>query len=219
VSNYSFFQLPLESTLGQISEPETPYGTSSILWGLSDYRSLRSYHPGSGRTLQLWQIFLDNVHPLSKVLHTLSIQRQIIAATLNLDGVSRGLEALMFVIYLSAVNSLKPSECESILGERRDILHKRYLSATKQAFVNCECLKSCSFIVLQSLTLYLVRRHETENNIIRIVKMILLTSEVMHAPISRPQVILASHWTSSPKRTANGSSQGQYAQSDTFLRS
>lgn len=66
----------------------------------------------------------------------------------------------MFVIYLSAVNSLKPSECKSILGEGKDTLHKRYLSATKQAFVNCECLKSCSFIVLQSLTLYLVSRHE-----------------------------------------------------------
>lgn len=160
VSDYSFLKLPLESTLGQISEPETPYGTSSILWGLSDYRSLRSYHPHSPRILQLWQIFLDNVHPLSKVLHSPSTQRQIIAATLNLDGVSRGLEALMFVMYLSAVNSLKPLECESILGERRDVLHKRYLAAAKQAFVNCECLKSCSFIVLQSLTLYLVRNYE-----------------------------------------------------------
>lgn len=160
LSDILFLKLPLESTFGQISEPETPYGTSSILWGLSDSRSLRSYHPNSPRIFQLWQIFLDNVHPLSKVLHSHSTQRQIIAANINLDGVSRGLEALMFVIYLSAVNSLKPSECESILGERKDILHKRYLSAAKQAFVNCECLKSCSFTVLQSLTLYLVRHYE-----------------------------------------------------------
>jgi hypothetical protein len=123
---------------------------------------LRSYHPDPPRILQLWQIFLDNVHPVSKVVHSPSIQKKIIAATIDLDQVSRGLEALMFAIYLSAVNSLKPSDCKSILGERRDILQKRYLSATKQAFFNCEYLKSCSFIVLQSLTLYLVRRHENK---------------------------------------------------------
>lgn len=118
---------------------------------------MREYHPDISRIFRLWQMFLDNVHPLSKVLHAPSIQRRITDATSCLDLVSRGLEALMFAIYLTAVTSLTDEQCESVVGEPKSILHQRFVAATEQALVNAECLRSCNLIVLQAMTLYLVR--------------------------------------------------------------
>lgn len=62
----------------------------------------------------------------------------------------------MFSIYLAAVNSLSELECQSILKESKTIMHQIFTKATQQALANAEYLKSCSLVVLQSLTLYLV---------------------------------------------------------------
>jgi hypothetical protein len=150
-------KLPITSTTGRRDSAGTQYqAATSVLWGLSGYKSVRLCHPDAAQIFRLWQLFLDNVHPLSKLLHAPSVQRQITDATSYLDFLSRDLEALMFAIYLTAVNSLKDSQCESLLGERKGALHRKFLAATEQALVNAECLKSCSLVVLQALTLYLV---------------------------------------------------------------
>jgi hypothetical protein len=129
---------------------------TGIVWGVSGYISLRQFHPSAVQIFQLWQIFLDNVQPLSRIIHVPSIQKEISTITANLDQIPRGLEALMFSIYLAAVNSLSESECQLILKENKTIMQQIFAKATQQALANAECLKSCSLVVLQSLTLYLV---------------------------------------------------------------
>lgn len=129
---------------------------TGILWGVSEYVSLRQFHPSTVQIFQLWQIFLDNVQLLTKILHATSIQKKISTITADLDQIPREFEALMFSIYLAAVNSISDSECQLILKERKAIIQRVFTKATQQALVNVECLKSCSLVVLQALTLYLV---------------------------------------------------------------
>lgn len=62
----------------------------------------------------------------------------------------------MFSIYLAAVNSISDLECQSILKERKVVIQRVFTKATQQALANAECLKSCSLVVLQALTFYLV---------------------------------------------------------------
>ncbi|KAE8396145.1 hypothetical protein BDV23DRAFT_178202 [Aspergillus alliaceus] len=151
-------KLPVPSTTEHLvnsARVECPPATR-LVWGLAGYKPVREYHPDTSRIFRLWQVFLDNVHPLSKVLHAPSIQRQITDAISSLDFVSRGLEALMFAIYLTAVTSLTDDQCGSLLGKPKGILHQRFVAATEQALVNAECLKSCNLMVLQAMTLYLL---------------------------------------------------------------
>ncbi|KAH8688713.1 hypothetical protein BGW36DRAFT_352718 [Talaromyces proteolyticus] len=155
-------ELPIVPTPRDVTQATTSTcPATSILWGPCEYQSIQSFRPAPSLAFQLWQIFLDNVNPLSKMIHAPSAQNIITEATRDQSRVSRGSEALMFSIYLCAVNSLKKSECETTLGESKNVLLQRYLTVTQQALVNAEFLQSSSLIVLQSLTLYLVcmRQH------------------------------------------------------------
>jgi hypothetical protein len=105
---------------------------------------------------RLWQTFLDNVNPLSKVIHAPTVQYQILEATGNLTNISKGVESLMFAIYAAAVNSVDDTECESILGESKSRVLPRYFMATQHALIRAGFLYSSDLVVLQAFTLFLV---------------------------------------------------------------
>lgn len=74
-------------------------------------------HPPAELIHQLWQIFLETVNPLSKLVHVPSLQPAIEKAITNIERIPRGFEALMFAIYSVAVSSLTADECKETLGE------------------------------------------------------------------------------------------------------
>ena len=113
-------------------------------------------HPPVELIHRLWQTFIQNVNPLSKLVHVPTLQPAIEKATTNLDHVPRGFEALMFAIYSVAVLSLKEDECEDLLGEARSILLHRYVAATKAALSRARFMSSTSIVVLQALMLHLL---------------------------------------------------------------
>jgi hypothetical protein len=135
-----------------------PIGRSGLPFNTSlTNMALSSLHPSPIQTFRLWQVFVDNVHPLSKLLHAPTVQSTILEARSNLEDISRDTEALMFAIYLAAVESLRDEHCLSILGEPRTSLLARYSHATQQALTNAEYLRTSNLVVLQAVTLYLVR--------------------------------------------------------------
>jgi hypothetical protein len=119
--------------------------------------SLAEFHPQPVHIFKLWQIFLDNVNPLSKVVHAPTVQYQILEATGNLGKISKGVECLMFAIYAAAINSLDDSECQSVLGEPKATAMIKYFLATQQALIRAGLLYSSDLVVLQAFTLFLVR--------------------------------------------------------------
>jgi len=117
---------------------------------------LSKLHPKPGHIFRLWQIFLDRVNPLCKVVHSPTLQIQILEASANLTDIPKATEAAMFAIYLLAVTSLGSTECESLFGENKPTLLTKYRNASKSALVAADFIISEDILVLQALALYLV---------------------------------------------------------------
>jgi hypothetical protein len=113
-------------------------------------------HPPTEFIYCLWQIFLENVNPLSKLIHVPTLEPAIEKAITNIQRVPRGFEALMFAIYSMAVLSLTDDDCRAILGEARTILLARYVAATKMALCRAKFMSSTSIVVLQALMLHIL---------------------------------------------------------------
>lgn len=115
----------------------------------------KSRHPPPERIHQLWQIFIENVDPLTKVVHVPTLRPAIQKAASNIGTIPRSFEALMFAIYGAAVMSLKSDECLHRLCEPRKTLLSRYVSATKTALTRAKFMATSSLVVLQALILHL----------------------------------------------------------------
>lgn len=134
-----------------------------LLLRSSSSRPLRSLHPETSHIFQLWQMFLNNVNPIVKLLHAPTTQQMILGAISDLNHISRPTEALLFSIYLCAVASLSDETSHRVLGASRSDLVARFSHAAEQALINAEFLRSTDVQTLRALTLYLVRkaRHST----------------------------------------------------------
>lgn len=113
-------------------------------------------HPPLERIRQLWQIFIENVDPLTKIVHVPTVHPAIQKAASNTESIPRSFEALMFAIYGAAVMSLKDDECKQRLGEPRKLLLSRYIAATKVALSRAKFMGTISLVVLQALVLHLL---------------------------------------------------------------
>lgn len=90
---------------------------------------LMALHPNPLIIFRLWQIFFGSVNPLIKVIHAPTTQRHLLDAIAHLENISKEWEALMFVIYLSSIQLMSADECQTIMGESKGILFRRYHSA------------------------------------------------------------------------------------------
>ncbi|CEO58353.1 hypothetical protein PMG11_03083 [Penicillium brasilianum] len=119
-------------------------------------KGVRSLHPNTPQNFQLWQIFLNNVNPIVKLLHAPSTQQLILEAASDLDNISRPTEALLLSIYLCAVASMDDETSRQVLGASRSDLMARFSRAAEQALINAEFLRSTNVLILRALTLYLL---------------------------------------------------------------
>ena len=117
---------------------------------------LRSQHPEPYQAFRLWQIFLNNVNPLTKLLHAPTFQQAFLEATGKLEDVPRAMESLMFAVYSCAVYSISNAECESVTGNSQAVMLTKYQSATRQALVRAGLLRTSNILVLQAFTLFLL---------------------------------------------------------------
>ncbi|KAE9364160.1 hypothetical protein N431DRAFT_388094 [Stipitochalara longipes BDJ] len=115
-----------------------------------------SLHPTPELIRRLWQTFIENVNPITKLVHVPSLQLVIEKAITNIELIPARFEALMFAIYSMAILSLTDSECREIVGESRAILLPRYVAATKGALSRAKFMSSTSLVVLQALLLHIM---------------------------------------------------------------
>jgi hypothetical protein len=158
---------------------------------------LYTIHPEAVQIFQIWQIFLDNVNPLLKVIHAPSMQARIIDAASNLKNINPTLEALMFSIYCMSITSLSVDECQTKFGSSKDILLAAYQHGCQQALLNSNYLRSTDRNCLTALYLYLVRL--SSPSYIRFTHNIRSQSEVVpilsHClPCLGLQLVLLSEW-------------------------
>jgi hypothetical protein len=143
------------SVLG--SEDLTPENYSDWL--------LPSEHPGTDldrlqpeptQVFRLWQLYLDRVNPLTKVIHVPTVQPYIIEAVSNMARLPLNYQALLFSIFNMAAISLSEVECSSILGITRDEALRRFTTGLKHSLTRANFLKNHDMPTLQALVLYLV---------------------------------------------------------------
>lgn len=119
---------------------------------------LTALHPNPVHIFKLWQTFLENVNPLIKVLHTPTLQPQILDAVGNLAGIGKEMEALMFSIYCIALTSLQNGEVEKSFGESKKNMLAKCRRGAQFALGNASFLRTSNLMVLQALILYTVSR-------------------------------------------------------------
>jgi hypothetical protein len=138
------------------NEPLQNVDGETLLFRSSSPRGVRSLHPETPQIFQLWQIFLNNVNPIVKLLHAPSTQQLILEAASDLNHISRPMEVLLFSMHLCAVASMNDETSRRVLGGSRSDLMTRFSRAAEQALINANFLRSTNILILQALSLYLV---------------------------------------------------------------
>jgi hypothetical protein len=119
-------------------------------------RALEEIFPTPAQSAVLWQMYLENVHPLCKIIHPPSFQKTVESSRSSVRCVSKSTLALLFSIYTFAITSMTTVECERKLGHPRSSLLKQFLYGTRQALVKAAFLRSSDIITLQAFIHFLV---------------------------------------------------------------
>ncbi|KAG5800957.1 hypothetical protein H9Q69_000084 [Fusarium xylarioides] len=115
-----------------------------------------SLHPPQSHRLHAWQLFKDNVHPLATILHVPSVEPLVLGAMQNPQSLEPRLEALLFVVYLGAINSLNPDNCELRFGSRQSALLERFRRGVDSALARSRLMETDDMLTLQTFVIYLV---------------------------------------------------------------
>jgi hypothetical protein len=118
--------------------------------------NLADFHPSTVQIFRLWQTFVENVNPITKIIHVPTVQRELLEASVNLQEVAKPFEALMFAIYASAITSLSNEECGKLTNIPKQQLRKRYHIVAQQALTRAGVFGTMDIVVLQAALLLLV---------------------------------------------------------------
>jgi len=136
--------------------PAVEIDVAALIFGAAQNEyDLKTLRPPPLHMFRLWQVFLDNVNPLCKVIHVPTLQKRIFTEC-AVGNMTCGMEALMFSIYSTAVQSMTPEACMEIFQEQKSNLMIRYHTGAQKAFANSQFLRSSDLGVLQAFSIYLV---------------------------------------------------------------
>lgn len=144
------------SVLG--TEGLTPDNNADILFPYDGSpNATEDLHPDPVHSFRLWQIFLDRINPLIKIVHVPTLQPYLIDITTDHTNVPLNYQALFFSIYLMATISLLEHESMQLLGMPREQAVQRFALGTRQSLIKADFLRNHDMVTLQALTFFLVR--------------------------------------------------------------
>lgn len=127
-----------------------------LLSSVDPSTNVQHLQPDPLHVFRLWQLFLDRVNPLTKIIHVPTVQPYVIEATSNILNVPLHYQALLFSIYTMAVVSVTEQECVAMFGTSRAVALARYTLGAKASLVSFNFLKNENMAILQALILFLV---------------------------------------------------------------
>ncbi|KAH7018939.1 fungal-specific transcription factor domain-containing protein [Ilyonectria destructans] len=104
----------------------------------------------------LWQVFLERVHPLTKVIHAPTVQPYLVDAVFSTGRLPKDMQALIFSILSLATLLLGEDESRNMLGSSREHAFQRFSAELRTALQRARCLELPSLTLLQALLLYLI---------------------------------------------------------------
>ncbi|KAK5993919.1 Pyriculol/pyriculariol biosynthesis cluster transcription factor 1 [Cladobotryum mycophilum] len=138
------------------SEEMTPDNNADLfLYGDVCRTNLEELQPDPIHIFRLWQVFLDRINPLTKLIHAPTMQPTIIEAATNMTSMPLNCQALLFSVFAMAVVAMTPTECIQTLGIPRVIALQRFNTGTKTALIKYNFMKNYNMTALQALVLYL----------------------------------------------------------------
>ncbi|KAK2772759.1 C6 transcription factor [Colletotrichum kahawae] len=115
-----------------------------------------SAHPPQHHRIKAWHLFKSNIHPVATVLHIPSVEPMVLGAIQNPKDLAPNVEALMFVIYLGAVNSLPEDDTPLQFGEEQSVLLARFRRDADAAFTRSRLMETDDMLTLQTFVVYLI---------------------------------------------------------------
>ncbi|EQB43919.1 hypothetical protein CGLO_17398 [Colletotrichum gloeosporioides Cg-14] len=115
-----------------------------------------SSHPPQHHRLKAWNLFKSNIHPVATVLHIPSVEQMVLGAIQNPKDLAPNVEALMFVIYFGAVNSLPEDDTPLQFGEKQSVLLARFRRDADAAFTRSRLMETDDMLTLQTFVIYLI---------------------------------------------------------------
>jgi hypothetical protein len=128
----------------------------------SNQTELHELHPEPKHIFQLWQIFVEKIDPLTKIVHVPTLQQRVLDASWNCAKASKSLTTIMFAIYTLAITPMSSDDCQTIFGEAKDTLLTRYRAATVQSLIVSDFLTTRDLEILQALALFLFAGIESD---------------------------------------------------------
>ncbi|RAK97339.1 C6 zinc finger domain-containing protein [Aspergillus ibericus CBS 121593] len=148
-------QYPPIQTLGHKDDPLLTPTLSLQLIVSEGHLELHELHPDPRHIYRFWQIFVEKVNPMTKIVHVPTLQQQVLDASWDPANASKPLTAILFAIYTLAVTSMSSNDCQAFFDETREGLLRRYRAATVRALVAADFLTTRDLEVLQALVLFL----------------------------------------------------------------
>ncbi|KAJ3486002.1 hypothetical protein NLG97_g6703 [Lecanicillium saksenae] len=141
-----------------ILSPEelTPDNNTDLILSL-DFTNTTSEDllPDPVQVFRLWQVYIDKVNPLNKVIHVPTVQPYVLEMTTNIANVPLDYQALLFSIMSMAVLSLEEDEAIQMLGMSREKALQTFNAGAKAALIRFNYLKNYNMTSLQALMIYL----------------------------------------------------------------
>lgn len=134
------------------SDELTPENNTDLLFpGHMSTANIEDLVPDPVHAFKLWQLFLDRVNPLLKVVHVPSIQPVVLEGAINMMSLPHHQQALIFSIYTVASLSMTEPESIQTLGMSREAAAQKFLAGTKIALMRFNFLKNYNMTSLQAL--------------------------------------------------------------------
>lgn len=146
------------------SEPDTQHLLPAIqpfnLLGLpkefTPVVELKELHPPVYQAMQLWNVFVQNVEPVSKFLHIPTAQIDVFTAINSENSIPPDVHCFLFSIFFAATTAISPTDVMHILGIEKATALIRFKHGLEQALAQANILETPSLKALQAIGLFLV---------------------------------------------------------------
>ncbi|KAL6879135.1 fungal-specific transcription factor domain-containing protein [Trichoderma novae-zelandiae] len=139
------------------SDELTPDNNADLVLSADAFNTnIEDLQPDPIHIFRLWQLYLDRVNPLFKVVHVPTLQPLVMEAATNMGALPLHQQALLFSIFAMASLSMTSAESIQTLGMSRDAAIQKFNTGTKSCLIKYSFLKNYNMTTLQALVLYLL---------------------------------------------------------------
>lgn len=117
---------------------------------------LKDMQPPLYQAMQLWNVFVQNVDPVSKLLHIPTAQIDVFTMINNQYLGKPDMHCFLFSIFFAATTALSPSDVVHILGQDKANALNRFKYGLELSLADANILETPTLKALQALALFLV---------------------------------------------------------------